>query len=232
MAFRPAFGGVRFGIDEDVAVIERGDELERLRQQHAIAEHITGQVAAARDANWIGLDIHPRLEEVALDRDPCALRGDAHRLVVVAVAPARGERVTEPEAVFKRNGVGDVRKSGRSLVGGNNEIGVVAVEDRDPIGVDDLFIDDVVGHRQQRPNENAIGFGTLGKPGIALGRRAGQVLGVKAALGAGWHDDRVLDQLGLHETEDFGAEIVAAIGPAQASTRNRAAAQMDALDAR
>ena len=36
----------------------------------------------------------------------------------------------------------------------------------------------------------------------------------------------------LHQAQDFGAEIVATVGPAQAATGDRAGAQMDALDAR
>jgi hypothetical protein len=59
-----------------------------------------------------------------------------------------------------------------------------------------------------------------------------QLLGIEAALGAGRHDHRVLDQLRLHQAEDLGAEIVAPVGPAQAAAGDRAAAQVDALDAR
>ena len=59
-----------------------------------------------------------------------------------------------------------------------------------------------------------------------------QLLGIEAALGAGRDDHRILDHLRLHQAEDLGAEIVAPVGPAEAAAGDRAAAQVDALDAR
>ena len=47
LALREASRGVRIGIDEDVAVIERGDELHVRRQQQAVAEHVAAHVADA-----------------------------------------------------------------------------------------------------------------------------------------------------------------------------------------
>ncbi len=38
-------------------MIECGDHLERLRQQHAIAEHVARHVATARHAHRFGLHI-------------------------------------------------------------------------------------------------------------------------------------------------------------------------------
>ena len=99
------------------------------------------------------------------------------------------------------------------------------------VGMDDLVVDDIVGDRQQGADEDAVAFGAFGQPGVAVRRRR-QLLGIEAALGAGRHDHRVLDQLRLHQAEDLGAEIVAPVGPAQAAAGDRAAAQVDALDAR
>ena len=59
------------------------------------------------------------------------LRGDPHRLVVVAVGAAAGEGVAEPEVALERDGVGDVGEGRRALVGGDHEIGIVAVVDDD-----------------------------------------------------------------------------------------------------
>ena len=64
---------------------------------------------------------------------------------------------------------------------------------------------------------------------VAADRRA---LDEEAALGADRHDHRVLDHLRLHQAQHLGAEILAAIGPAQAAARHRAEAQVHALDAR
>ena len=60
----------------------------------------------------------------------------------------------------------------------------------------------------------------------------GDVARHEAALGALRHDDGVLHLLRLGEAEHFGAEILRPVGPAQAAARDRAAAQMHALEAR
>ena len=73
------------------------------------------------------LGVDAELAEVPDDRLPGAAGGDAHRLVVVAGRAARGEGVAEPEALLERDGVGGVGERGRALVGGDDEVGVVAV---------------------------------------------------------------------------------------------------------
>ena len=67
---------------------------------------------------------------------------------------------------------------------------------------------------------------------IASRPPAGQTFRHEAALGADRHDDRVLDVLRLDQTEDFGAEILRPVGPANAAPRHFAEAQMHALDPR
>ena len=84
---------------------------------------------ATRDR--VGLNVDAHFQEVALDRDPGALGGDAHRLVVVAVRAAAGEGVAEPEVALERDRVGDVGEGRGALVGGDHEIGIVAVVDDD-----------------------------------------------------------------------------------------------------
>jgi hypothetical protein len=101
----------------------------------------------------------------------------------------------------------------------------------DLIRVDDLPFDDVVGDRQERADEDAVAFGPFGEPRVPVGGGR-QLLGVEAALRAGRHDHGVFHQLRLHQAEDFGAEVVAPVRPAQAPASNRAAAQVNALDAR
>jgi hypothetical protein len=39
-------------------MVERGHQLERLRQQHAVAEHVARHVAATHHADRIGLHVH------------------------------------------------------------------------------------------------------------------------------------------------------------------------------
>ena len=60
----------------------------------------------------------------------------------------------------------------------------------------------------------------------------GRLLDDEAALGADRDDDGVLHHLRLHQPEDLGAEVLAAVRPADASARHLAAAQVDALGAR
>ena len=169
--------------------------------------------------------------EVALDRFPGAPGGDAHVLVVVAVGAAGSERVAEPEAVFDRDGVGDVGERGRALVGGDDQVGIVAVVADDVVRRHDLALDQVVGDVEQAVDEHAVAGDALGQLGIAIAadRRA---LDEEAALRADRHDDRVLDHLRLDQTQHFGAEILAAVRPAQAAARDRAEAQVDAFHAR
>ena len=75
----------------------------------------------------LGLAVDAALAEVPLHRHPRAAGGDAHRLVVVADRAAGGERVAEPEAVVLGDAVGDVGERRGALVGGDDEVGVVAV---------------------------------------------------------------------------------------------------------
>ena len=232
LALLPALRRIGIGIEEDVAVVEGGDQLDRLRQQHAVAEHVARHVADAGDPDRLLLHVDAHFAEMALDRDPGALGGDPHRLVVVAVGAAAGEGVAEPEAALDRDRVGDVGEGRGALVGGDDEIGIVAVADRRrPSGWTTLPLDDIVGDREQGADEDAVALGAFGEPGVAVGGGR-QLLGIEAALGAGRHDHRILDHLRLHQAEDLGAEIVAPVGPAQAAAGDRAAAQVDALDPR
>ena len=108
-------------------MVERGDQPNVLGQQHAVAEHVAAHVADADDGEVLGLGVDAHLAEVSLHRLPRALGGDAHRLVVVAHRTAGGERVAEPESVGLGDVVGDVGEGRGALVGGDDQIGVVAV---------------------------------------------------------------------------------------------------------
>ena len=214
-----------------MAMVERRDQLDRLGQQHAIAEDVARHVAAADHLNRIALHVDAHFEEVALHADPCALGSYAHGLVVIAFRPTTGESVVEPEIPGFRDGVGNVGEFGRALVGCNHEIGIFAVGDNDAIRMHDLFIDDVVGDRQQRPDEHLVACLAFGGPALAIERRIGKLLGIEATLRAGRNDDGILHALRFHQAENLGPEIVAAVGPAQASARHWARAQVDALHA-
>jgi hypothetical protein len=98
LSFGEGRGRIRIGIDEDVAVIERGDQLDLLRQEHAVAEDVARHVADTDHGEGLGLDVLVHLAEVAFHRFPGAAGRDAHLLVVVTGRAARREGVVEPEA--------------------------------------------------------------------------------------------------------------------------------------
>ena len=165
------------------------------------------------------------LAEVALDRLPRAARGDAELLVVVAVRAAGGERVAEPEAVLLGDRVGGVGERRRALVGGHDEVGVVAVEHAHVGRVHDLAVDEVVGDVEQRADVgDVLALDLLAQ----LGRVGRAALEVEAALGARGDDHRVLGHLRAHQPVDLGA-VVHAVRPADPAAGDRAAAQVDAL---
>ena len=128
-------------------VIEGGNDLNRLGQQHAIAKDIARHIAAARRADRLRLNVDPKFKEMALDRKPSPLGGDAHRLVIVALRAATGEGIVEPEIEFLGNSIGGVGEGRRAFVGGDHEIGILAVADDHLIGMDDFPLGNIVGNR-------------------------------------------------------------------------------------
>ncbi len=82
--------GLRIGprVDEHVAMVERADEQERVRVQHAVAEDVPGHVADSDHRERSCRDIVAELAEVTFHGLPGATRGDAELLVVVALRSA------------------------------------------------------------------------------------------------------------------------------------------------
>ena len=169
---------------------------------------------------------------MALYRYPAAARGNPHRLMVVTDRPATGKGIAQPEATLESDGIGNVGESGRALVRRDNEIGVITVADHDAVGMHDLVFDQIVGDRQKAADEDAIAFGALCQPSIAIGSRIGQALRIKTALRTRRHNHRIFHPLGLHQAKDFGAEIIAPVRPAQPTSGNRPGPQMDTFDTR
>ena len=145
----PAQRRIRIGIDENIAVIERGDEFDRLRQEHSIPEHVARHVADAGDRERLCLDVDVHFAEVAPDGFPCAARRDAHLLMVVSRRPAACESIAEPEAPAQRNLVRDVRERCRAFIGGNDKVGVVAIAADCAGWRRDLAFDDIIRQRKQ-----------------------------------------------------------------------------------
>ncbi|EXI92916.1 MAG: hypothetical protein AW12_00215 [Candidatus Accumulibacter sp. BA-94] len=220
---------VRVGIDENVAVIEGGEEPYFARQQHAVAKDIAGHVADADDGEGLRLDVDTELAKVPLDGFPGAACGDAHLLVVVANRSAGGEGIAKPEVVFDGDGVGDVREGCGPLVGGDHQVGIVAITAAHAGGGLHPAVDPIVSQVEQAPDEGRIAGNALGQPCLPLtGRR--QPLADEAALRAERHDHRVLDHLRLDQAQHLAAEVFHAIRPAQTATGDAGATQVHALD--
>ena len=210
-------------------VVEGGHEPDMPGEQHRVPEHVSAHVADA-DRGEIGrLAVDPQFAEMALDRLPPAARRDAHALVVVALGAAGGERIAEPEAVFRGQRIGDVGEGRRALVGRNHQIGVVAVVAHHLRRRDHLSSDQIVGEVQHAPDERPVAGDSLFLDGLAAGRQ-GQLLRHESPLRADRHDHRVLHRLRLGQSQHLGAEILAPVRPADAAARNGAATQMHGLD--
>ena len=156
--------------------------------------------------------------------------GDAHRLVVVALRPAGGERVAEPEPVGRGDLVGDVGELRGALVRGDDEVGVVAVvaddvRRRDGLGAPVGSGDEVVGDVEQPGDERPVAGDDL------VAARLGPAHD-EPALGPDRHDHGVLHRLRLDQAEDLGAEVLRPVAPAQAAAGDGAVAQVHALDPR
>ena len=86
-------------------------------------------------------------------------------------------------------------------------------------------LDQVVCDIEQAREEGLVASHTFGKVGFAVGRRW-RVLQDETTFGAHRHDHGVLHHLRLHQTQNLGTEILTPVGPAQASARHLATAQM------
>ena len=162
--------------------------------------------------------------EVALDRLPAAAGRDAHLLVVIARRAAGRECIVEPEAVFGGQAVGDIRETGRALVGRNDQVGIVAVAPHDTRRGHDLAVDDVVRDVEQAADECLVAMHAVFEDGLAVA--LGNAFREEAAFRARRHDDRVLHDLGLHESQHLGTEVFPAVRPAQAAACDVAVAQV------
>ena len=115
-----------------------------------------------------GLAVAAQLAEVALDRLPGAARGDAHALVVVADRAAGGEGVVEPVAVLAGDAVGDVGEGRGALVGGDDQVRIVAVVAHHVVRMHDLAVDEVVGDVEQAVDEHLVAGDAFGQHRVAI----------------------------------------------------------------
>jgi hypothetical protein len=137
-------------------MVERRDQADLIRVQHAVAEHVARHVADADHGERLVHHVGADLAEVPLDRLPGAARRDPELLVVVSGRPARGERVAEPEAVLGRDRVRRIRERRGPLVGRDHEVRVVLVGHDDGRRMHDRTVDEVVGEVEHAPDEGLV----------------------------------------------------------------------------
>src|SRR6185312_15759664 len=89
----------------------------------------------------------------------------------------------------------------------------------------------VVGDVEQPADQGLVAIDALGLDLLARAAHR-RPLHIETTFGARGHDYGVLHDLGLHQAQDLGPEVLAPVGPADAAARHAAAAQMDALHTR
>ena len=217
-------------------VIEGRNQTDVFREQHAVAEDVAAHIADTGDGEVLGLGIDAHLSEMPPDRFPRPLGRDAHHFVVVAHRTTRCECVTQPESVRVRHLVGDIGERGGALIRGDDEVGVIAVPTHHIRRCHHLAAGpiDVVGDVEQAGDEQSVTLHAFVAERIPIdgsvagGRR--RVLHHEAAFGSDGNDDGILDRLRLHQTQDFGAEVLAAVAPAQSTAGHRTESQMHAFN--
>ncbi len=167
----PAAGRIRVRIDEHMPMVERGDQLNVLAEQHSVAEDVAAHVADADTGEVGGLAVDAAFPEVSAYRFPRSAGRDAHALVVIAGGASGGEGIAEPEARIDRDLVGDVGEGGGALVGRDDQIGIIAVVAHHAGRRHHLPVDDVVGDVQQAGDEQLVAGHSLGQPGVAVNAR-------------------------------------------------------------
>ncbi len=160
--------------------------------------------------------------------DPRPSGGDPHRLVVVPVAAAGCEGVSEPEPPPGADAVGHIRQRRRSLVRGDDQVRIIAVPATHPRRADHLAADDIVSDVEQPFDEQLVAGSHL-RGGLLRPVRRVQPPAHEPALGPGGHDDGVLQHLRVDEPEDLGAQVVVALAPSDPPAGDRAAPQVESL---
>src|SRR5690606_11013543 len=145
---------------------------------------------------------------------------DPHFLVVVAGRSARSEGIVEPGAVILADLISGIGEGRRALVGGDDEIRIVAVMTYHARRRHDLIVLQVIGDRQKGGDEGDIGL-PAGLENFLAIAASGQTARVEAAFRTYGHDDRVFHLLRLDEAQDLGAVVLSPVGPAQATTGHR-----------
>ncbi len=79
---------IGIGVDEDVHMVESGDEFDVRREEHSISEDVAGHIAYADNGERCFLGIDSHIAKVSFDGFPRTSSGDSHFFVVVSLRAA------------------------------------------------------------------------------------------------------------------------------------------------
>ena len=212
-------------------VVEGGNHLQRLGQQHAVTKYIPAHVADTDHRHRIALHINTKLTEVPLHRDPSTPGGNSHRFVVITVTAPGGKGIAQPKAATEGNIIGNIGKTRRALIRRNHQVGVVVIAANDRLGRHHTITLAVIGNIQQAANKQFVAGHALGKQLLSR-LKLRRASGDKAPFSTGGNYDGIFHLLRFYQPQDFGAVILQAVGPAYAAARNFTAPQMDAFHSR
>ena len=82
-------------------VVKRGHQFGLLRKQHTVAENIAAHITNTYGGERFGLNVFTQLAEVVFNTFPRAAGSNAHFLMVVTVAAAAGEGITQPKTCYR-----------------------------------------------------------------------------------------------------------------------------------
>ena len=210
-------------------MVEGGDQLCLFRGKQAVTEYVSRHITDTDGGELIQRRVDAQLAEMALHGHPGTTSGYAHFLVVIAVAATGGKGIPHPEAVLRRQTIGDVREGCSPLVRSHDQVMVILIVTDHRGWRLNTCVHQVVGNVQQATDEGLIGFDALSLESLAI-RYFRKALGHETTLGTDWHDYRVLDLLGFDQPENLGAVVLETIGPAQTTSSHLATTQMHALN--
>ena len=79
--------GIRRGVNENVAVVESGDQTDAVALEHPVAEHVARHVAHPDDPQRLALSVHPEGTKMPAHRHPRSSGRYRQCFVVITVLP-------------------------------------------------------------------------------------------------------------------------------------------------
>ena len=150
-------------------------------------------------------------------------------MVIPRTAPRR-KGISQPEAVFFRQAIGNIGEAGRALVGRYHQIGIITVITHHLGRRYHRLSLTIVGDIQQAADKGLVTGNATLLPCLPV--RGIATFDHKAALGTDRHDDGIFYHLRFYQAQHFGPEILTAVRPAQATTGDGPATQMNAFHLR